>query len=425
MRVLRCPHSLRLTLAILLAFCGGACAANQPPATMPADEGAAAAAREGKLPHVQIDLKKRQVRVECQMLGIEAPLEFLCVLNGTNEHESVLRSPARPSHIHLGLVMLGLDPGEPVHYAEAAKKWFPPSGPPLNISVEFTDKDGKAQSMPASRLMRSIHDKKPQPPHTWIFAGSKVMPDGNYAADVTGYTVSVVNFELSLIDIPDLASNANETLEWEIDKSVAPPAGSPVTMIIEPIAGPATKPASAPAATESSSIAIPTIKVSTKGELMLGNRAVAMDELKQNLQRQRRERPLTVRLAAQKPDDAIMRNLQDVLKGMDIQYEMVPPSDWPTKPDGGDQPRSHMDIDQLRARWQQAVSPHRNELREAAQAHYDVIRQLRREQQKLVDQADQIQRLIDDLERQYQEMTTPQPQLAPAPQQRQPSEGGS
>jgi hypothetical protein len=421
MRVLRCPQSLRLTLAILLGFWAGACGANQPPATMPAADDAAAA-REGKLPHVQVDLKKRQVRVECQMLGIDAPLEFLCVLNGTNEHESVLRSPARPSHIHLGLVMLGLDPGEPVHFSEAAKKWFPPSGPPLNISVEFTDKAGKPQSMPASRLMRSIHDKKSQPPHTWIFAGSKVMPDGNYAADVTGYTVSVVNFELSLIDIPDLASNANETLEWEIDKSVAPPSGSPVTMVIEPVAAPATRPA--PAATESSSIDIPTIKISDNGALMLGNRALSMDELKQNLQRRRSERPLTVRLAAQKPDEPLVRNLQDELKRMDIQYEMVPPNDWPADARSNG-PRSQIDIDQLRARWQQAVAPHRNEMREAAQAHYDVILQLRREQQKLVDQADQIQRLIDDLERQYQQMTTPQPQLAPAPQPGQPGEGGS
>jgi hypothetical protein len=60
----------------------------------------------------------------------------------------------------------------------------------------------------------------------------------------------------------------------------------------------------------------------------------------------------------------------------------------------------------------------------AGQAHYDVILQLRREQQKLVDQADGIQRLIDELERQYQEMTTPQPQLPSSGQPQQPREGG-
>ena len=38
------------------------------------------------------------------------------------------------------------------------------------------------------------------------------MDDGVYAADVTGYIVSIVNFDLSLIDVPALARNANETL---------------------------------------------------------------------------------------------------------------------------------------------------------------------------------------------------------------------
>ena len=53
------------------------------------------------------------------------PLEFFAVINGTSEHESVLRSPAKPSHVHLGLVMIGLEPGSPVKYSEAAKKWVP------------------------------------------------------------------------------------------------------------------------------------------------------------------------------------------------------------------------------------------------------------------------------------------------------------
>src|SRR3954470_5699813 len=258
--------SRRMVLAIFLIGYTGACAASQPPPASDAPERAPATMPAGgKLPHVQVDVKRRQVRVECQMLGVEAPLEFLCVANGTNEHESVMRSPAKPSHIHLGLVMLGLDPGQPVHFSEATKKWFPPSGPPVSISIEYTDKDAKPQTLPANRLMRSIHDKKPQPAHPWIFAGSKVMPDGNYAADVTGYTVSCVNFELSLIDIPDLASNANETLEWEIDKSVAPPAGTAVTMVIEPIAAggaPATQPAATQSSSSASSIDIPTIKIS-------------------------------------------------------------------------------------------------------------------------------------------------------------------
>src|SRR5690349_6033182 len=112
------------------------------------------------LPHINVDVKAKQVRVDCQMLGVEAPLEFFCVLSGTNEHESVVRTDAKPSNIHFALLMLGLEPGEPVKYWEAAKKWMPPHGPPLSISVEFK-KDGKTVRMPATRLMRSIKSKEP------------------------------------------------------------------------------------------------------------------------------------------------------------------------------------------------------------------------------------------------------------------------
>ena len=60
--------------------------------------------------------------------------------------------------------------------------------------------------------------------------------------------------------------------------------------------------------------------------------------------------------------------------------------------------------------WEQAVAPHRQALKEAAQAHYQVINELRKEQQRLIDESDRIQRTIDQLEKEYQDMTTPQPE---------------
>ena len=43
---------------------------------------------------------------------------------------------------HTALLALGLQPGAPVTYSEATKKWIPPHGPPLQIHVEY-EKDGK------------------------------------------------------------------------------------------------------------------------------------------------------------------------------------------------------------------------------------------------------------------------------------------
>lgn len=73
----------------------------------------------------------------------------------------------------------------------------------------------------------------------------------------------------------------------------------------------------------------------------------------------------------------------------------------------------HLDqakVDRLKQHWEQAVAPHRLALKEAAQAHYQVISDLRKEQQRLIDESDRIQRTIDELEKQYQDMTTPQPE---------------
>jgi hypothetical protein len=297
-------------------------------------------AEQRGFPGVKIDAAAKKVVVDCQTLDITAPLEFLAVVSGTNEHESILRSPIKPSHLHAALLAIGLEPGEPVKYSEAAKKWLPPKGPPLHLTIEF-DKDGTHQVYPAYRLMRDVKTKKEMPRTTWIFTGSRLLEDNTYAADATGYLVSVVNFDLTVIDTPQLASSANETLEWEINADLMPARGTKATLTIEPAGkvespGPGVPPAVPPTVT--------TVAPATQSTAKLSDVAI------------------------------------DVAK-----------------------------LDSLQAVWDAAVKPHGAALTEAAQAHYDVINAMRKEQQRLVDEADRIQRKIDDLEKQYQNMTTPHP----------------
>jgi hypothetical protein len=210
-------------------------------------------------------------------------------------------------------------------------------------------KDGKLVSEPANRWMRDIKTKKVMPPTTWIFAGSRVMPDGTYAADSTGYLVSVVNFDMTPIDIPDLASSSNETLEWERNPETVPKAGTKVTMVIEPAGkNPGTGAATRPA---------------DQG----------------------------------KPKDAAAAD---------------PRGSSATDPTSGDVSDVKLDealLARATQKWEAVVAPKAAALREAAQAHYDTINALRREQQRLIDEADRIQRAIDMLEKRYQDMTTPAP----------------
>ena len=311
-----------------------------------------------RLPGVKVDVKAKQVRVECEAINANMPLEFFCVLSGTAEHESILRTDAKPSHIHLALLMLGMTPGEPVRYSDAAKKWIPPQGPPLHISCEWQTKDGKTVSQPAHRMMRNVKTKKAMPALTWVFCGSRMMDDGKYAADTTGYVVSVVNFDLTLIDIPDLASNSNESLEWEFNPDTCPEKGTKVWMVLEP-AG------KADGAKEQKEVK-PQAKAEDQGWRRGGYENVAA--------------------LADKPAEA-----REGAKLSEVKFD-------------------ERRVKALRERWEKVVKPKNEALREAAQAHYEVINSLRAEQNRLIDEADRVQRVIDELTREYQDMTTPRPE---------------
>jgi len=199
-------------------------AVHAAPATRPA---------EPKLPHLQVNVARKQVRMHCEAVNAEEKLEFLVCATGTKEYESVLRSKAKPSHLHLALLMLGLEPGEPVRFDQAENKWIAPRGPALKLTCEF-ERAGKVVSIPAHRLMRAVKDKSVMPEVNWVFVGAPPLGDGEYAADITGYLITVVNFEHTVIDIPQLRSNKNESLEWEINPDVMPRRQTPVWLVIEP-----------------------------------------------------------------------------------------------------------------------------------------------------------------------------------------------
>jgi hypothetical protein len=400
----------------------------------------------GKLPHVTFDVKKRQVRVDCESLDVDAPLEFFCVVSGTAEHESVLRTPVKPSDLHTALLAVGLEPGEPVRYSEGLKKWLPPRGPPLQISIEWA-KDGKTIAYPANRLMRNVKTQKEMPATTWIFAGSRQMPDGNYAADATGYVVSVVNFDLTVIDIPQLASNSNELLEWQRNPALVPPRGTKVTMVIEPAGGRggaggdvgerAVKkpPAAAVAEPAAPNISMPLVKVDADGHVALDQKPVTLAELTAQLEAMKASRPVKVRMSfAPQLGREYLELVRDAVTSAGVEHEIEAPpplavaaaedtaTDDVPSPDaqaeegegggGGALSGVHADeekINDLVAKWEKAFRPHRQALQDAAQTHYQTISALRREQQRLIDEADRIQRAIDRLEREYNDSVTPHP----------------
>ena len=132
-------HRSPYVLAFLAVFC--------------ISTGCLAAPKIGIRPHVEFDVENRTVRVECEALNVNVPLEFFCCGTGTSDHESVLRTLAMRSDIQIGLLAIGVKPGQPMKFSEATMKWSPPEGPPLHISLQY-EKDGKTITDPANRWLR-------------------------------------------------------------------------------------------------------------------------------------------------------------------------------------------------------------------------------------------------------------------------------
>jgi len=394
----------RSTLA-LFAVILWACASNA--------QDAPTTQKVGHFPFLEVDVRARQIRIECEAIRCPNPLEFFLCETGTNEHESVLRSKVRPSHLHAALLMVGLTPGQPVHFSEATQKWLAPHGPPLQLSV-ILEKDGRPQTISAWTLMRDIKSKKTMPATTWIFAGSRTLDNGGYVADSTGYLVSVVNFDSTVIDLPTLASNANETLEWEIDPRLVPPTGTKVTLLIEP-AGRAQIPATQTAAA-AGPIDATLLSISADGStIRVNGQPSAVHMLPRILMDLPKDRRVRVAVANAIEENATARDVINALSAGGYRFDVIPqagagagagPASQPVSAAAGEDEL----IARLRQKWEQSVAPKSPAVRDAAKTHYEVISQLRQEQQRLIDEADKIQRLIDQLEKQYQDMTAPGPQ---------------
>ena len=363
---------------------------------------------------VEINRDAREVRVACRFLEIIDPLEFICVGRNGPDHESLLITDVPASTVHTALIGIGLTPGRPLRYSEAADRWIPPSGPPLRIEVEWTDDDGTLRREPINALVRDLRTGASMPQRPFVFVGSQFYTGGDgverYAADGTGQVVSLVNFEFPTIDVGELKSNANETLEWEINRDLAPGMNTPAVMILSPIGGeeaPATQPAP-----DSNAELVIVVKVSRTGDIWVGGEPVSLDALADEVRRAAdtkraiapdSERAVPVRVAAEAetPFELIRPVMSALLEASVGPIVLATP-----QPAAGAAPDR---LAELRAEWERRVLPQSDALRTAAQTHYEVMEAYQTEINRLLDEADQLRREMDELQAKFNDLTTPQP----------------
>ena len=223
-----------------------------------------AAVQQLKFPGVAINVQERCVDVESSVCLHRGALELVACTKGTKEHESIVAVEAKPVHIHAALLLLGAKPGSPAtrkQLGDQAERWLdiPPHGGPVEVSLVLEGKEGRMVEHPISDFIApsrkrshdpaSVDHEARFPTHTFLFAGSVLYGDGpgprRYLSDESGNVISLSTFGDELLCLPEIYSQDNDTLMWQVNAMGLPAVGSKVTLRLRPQLLPAAKAAKA------------------------------------------------------------------------------------------------------------------------------------------------------------------------------------
>lgn len=205
----------RTTGIILLSLALGACSAqpkatsNATPAPSQPPPPSPQAGLKEVFPHVRADAHAKVVEfdgiVPINAHNEKTPRVFLEVFacaKDTKEHESVVLTEAKPSHVHAALLLIGLEPGKPGVWDWTGEKLIatPPAGPRVTVTLLYED-NGKEIERPAADFAVSARDgrtlRESEPNQHWVFAGSQMVQRRAgeiYRADGEGCLVGLTTF---------------------------------------------------------------------------------------------------------------------------------------------------------------------------------------------------------------------------------------
>jgi len=215
--------------------------------------GSAAAELRQVFPHVWADTEAKIVefdgRVPIVVDDPEAPdvyLEVIVCTPDTKEHETLVVTEARPSHVHAALLMIGLKPGRPGHWTwsgdgpDATLTAHDPEGDPLRVTMLWTDAAGVERSADSSEWIRHQDTGERPPARPLVFAGSRMTDRGYgremYDADGTGVLIGLATFGSEVIAWPETFSPDSGVDEpvWLADPTTTPPLDTPVRVRLTP-----------------------------------------------------------------------------------------------------------------------------------------------------------------------------------------------
>lgn len=158
-----------------------------------------------RLQGVSIHRQQGYIEFEARVVFEEGDwVELLACSPNTLEYESLMVSRAEPSHVHFGLIMLGLKPGSPMQHELVGDRYVTsnPWGPVVAISFLVRDDQGKWVVTPANEWIVDQETGKQMPSNRWLFVGSQFTQVNErevYLADLNGTLITLANFSDEVI----------------------------------------------------------------------------------------------------------------------------------------------------------------------------------------------------------------------------------
>jgi len=171
-------------------------------------------------------------------------LEVFACLPDTKEHESVVMTSVRPSHVHAALLLIGLKPGKPGGWDLVDDKLVPiePSGDAVLVRVSYKDAAGNEVVLTPDDLIVDAATGAPfskKDGGRWLFTGSRIVQRQGrewYDADGAGILIGLTTFGGETVAWSHTISPDSElhAPEW-IASPRTPPAGTPVKVTLSPL----------------------------------------------------------------------------------------------------------------------------------------------------------------------------------------------
>ncbi|MBL7220101.1 MAG: PQQ-binding-like beta-propeller repeat protein [Phycisphaerae bacterium] len=191
-----------------------------------------------------VDAKARKVTIPCRVAARKLPtlkeifpLEVIASYpypRGQKAHETIVSFDVKPSAVHKAIESLGLKPGKPAKGVDAAAE-----GPQVQVLLEFAGITGKSRVIPISKTLVDTRTGRPMPTLKWHFTGSAMRkrdpskPELTYAADMSGTLISIFPVTDETVLQSNMTLKEESLLKLETNKSVLPPIGTEVNLIIK------------------------------------------------------------------------------------------------------------------------------------------------------------------------------------------------